>query len=184
MEVISEGFLCESGKFLKLFWGKDRDIREKVGNTWEKVRYLSGKGVFSGNFAENSVYFWGNSEIKEQISEGILRDRHFFRNPVGKQISDGNKISLGNFEGKKISEIILKFNKNLTSEGILRKRRRFLMEYEGKEEILKISERRNLRRVSERRWVSGTVLEGGYERALRKWGWEEILRKWDLEGIL
>lgn len=87
---------------------------------------------------------------------------------MGKQISDGNKISLGNFEGKKISEIILKFNKNLTSEGILRKRRRFLMEYEGKEEILKISERRNLRRVSERRWVSGTVLEGGYERALRK----------------
>lgn len=87
---------------------------------------------------------------------------------MGKQeISDGNKISLGNSEGKKISEIILKFKKNLTSEGILRKRR-FLMESEGKEEILKISERRNLRRVSERRWVSGIVLEGEYERALRK----------------
>ena len=86
---------------------------------------------------------------------------------MGKQeISDGNKISLGNSEGKKISEIILKFKKNLTSEGILRKR--FMMEYEGKEEILKISERRNLRRVSERRWMSGIVLEGGYERALRK----------------
>lgn len=88
---------------------------------------------------------------------------------MGKQeISDGNKISLGNSEGKKISEIILKFKKNLTSEGILRKRRRFLMESEGKEEILKISERRNLRRVSERRWVSGIVLEGKYERTLRK----------------
>lgn len=46
------------------------------------------------------------------ISEIILRDRHFFRNSVGKQeISDGNKISLGNSEGKKISEIILKFKK-------------------------------------------------------------------------
>lgn len=88
---------------------------------------------------------------------------------MGKQeISHGNKISLGNSEGKKISEIILKFKKNLTSEGILRKRRRFLMESEGKEEILKISERRNLRRVSERRWVSGIVLEGEYERTLRK----------------
>ena len=85
---------------------------------------------------------------------------------MGKQeISDGNKISLGNSEGKKISEIILKFKKNLTSEGILRKR--FMMEYEGKEEILKISERRNLRRVSERRWMSGIVLEEP-ERALRK----------------
>lgn len=42
------------------------------------------------------------------------------------------------------------------------------MESEGKEEILKIPERRNLRRVSERRWVSGIVLEREYERALRK----------------
>ena len=92
---------------------------------------------------------------KQEISEGK------------KGISDGNKISLGNSEGKKIPEIILKLKKNLISEGILRQRR-FLMESEGKEEILKIPERRNLRRVSERRWVSGIVLEREYERALRK----------------
>ena len=92
---------------------------------------------------------------KQEISEGK------------KEISDGNKISLGNSEGKKIPEIILKLKKNLISEGILRQRR-FLMESEGKEKILKIPERRNLRRVSERRWVSGIVLERESERALRK----------------
>lgn len=177
MEVISVGFLCESGRFLKLLWRKDSDTWEKVGNTWEKVRYFSGKGVFSGNFAENSVYFWDNSEIKEQISEGILRDRHFFRNSVGKQeisegkkeISDGNKISLGNSEGKKIPEIILKLKKIW-----------FLREFLDKEDFWW-----NLK-ARKRFWRF--LREGIWEGFLREGGWVELCLKesmrelWENDG--
>lgn len=177
MEVISEEFLCERGRFLKLFWRKDRDIWEKVGNTWEIVRYFSGKGVFSGNFAE-ILYI---SEIILRLRNRFLREfseieRHFFRNSVGKQdisegkkeISDGNKISLRNSEGKKIPEIILKLKKIW-----------FLREFWDKEDFWwNLKARKRFWRFLREGILEGFLREGGWVELCLK---ESMIELWENE---
>lgn len=109
------------GDFLS-YSEEETEVSERKQETPERKLDISQGKVFSQGILQKILYI---SEIILRLRNRFLREfseleRHFFRNSVGKQISegkkeisDGNKISLGNSERKKIPEIILKFKKIL-----------------------------------------------------------------------
>ena len=96
------------GDFLS-YSEEETEVSERKQETPERKLDISQGKVFSQGILQKILYI---SEIILRLRNRFLREfseleRHFFR------ISDGNKISLGNSERKKIPEIILKFKKIL-----------------------------------------------------------------------